>query len=141
MTGRHGTVAERFWPKVEVRGPDDCWPWLGYRDRRDYGHMWAWGRVRPTHRVAWELAQGPIPDGLVIDHLCRTHSCANHAHLEAVTQRENVLRGEAPAARNAVKTHCNRGHEYDVGGVYVEKNGKRHCRACRRPGGKAVSRA
>jgi hypothetical protein len=82
---------------------------------------------RYAHRAAYEEAYGPIPDGLVIDHLCRVRWCCNPEHLEAVTNRENILRGESPPARNARKERCDRGHE-----LTFQAGGKRYCATCRR---------
>lgn len=94
-----GSVADRFWRMVRSAKPGECWEWVGSR-RAGYGRM-AVGRpaglprdtVITAHRIAYEMLIGPIPEGLVIDHLCRNKSCVNPAHLEAVSQRENVLRG------------------------------------------------
>lgn len=63
-----------------------------------------------AHRVAWEIANGPIPDGLVIDHLCGIPRCVNPSHLELVTFRENVLRGNSISAQYARSTECANGH-------------------------------
>lgn len=88
-------AVERFWEKVDRRGPADCWLWTATRTAKD-GH----GRFYPitgkgvlAHRFAYELLVGPIPDGLVIDHLCRVRLCVNPAHLEPVTAEENTRRG------------------------------------------------
>jgi hypothetical protein len=69
------------------------------------------GAVRPAHRVAYEVVHGPVDQALHVDHLCRNRRCINVQHLEAVTPRENALRGIGPAAQNARKTHCKNGHE------------------------------
>jgi hypothetical protein len=83
--------------------------------------------------VMWEAVNGPVPDGLILDHLCCTKACYEPAHLEPVTRRENTMRcPTAPAAINAAKTHCPQGHDYDVGNTYVDKRGKRYCRRCQR---------
>ena len=82
-----------------------------------------------AHRAAYEVRIGPIPDGMVIDHLCRNRACINPAHMEPVTNRENVLRGTGPSAQHARKTHCNYGHAYDDQNT-MHRRGRRHCRKC-----------
>lgn len=85
-------IAERFWAKVQ-KG-DGCWEWLGPR-RRSYGFMWVEGKNLPAHRLAYEFMVGAIPDGLMLDHLCRNKGCVRPDHLEPVTNAENVRRGNA----------------------------------------------
>ncbi len=68
------------------------------------------GKVVRSHRFAYRELRGKIPEELVIDHLCRVRHCVNPWHLELVTTRENILRGEGASARNARKTHCDNGH-------------------------------
>lgn len=88
--------------------------------------------MRSVHRLAWEEVRGPIPAGLVIDHLCRNRACYRIDHLEVVTQRENILRGEGATAVHARKTQCPQGHPYSGPNLYVEPStGKRRCRTCR----------
>jgi len=91
------SLADRFWEKVEFK-PGDCWRWLASGNVLGYGKILseggaANGRWLKAHRVSYELENGPIPNGLVIDHACREPSCVNPAHLEAVTQSENCKRG------------------------------------------------
>jgi hypothetical protein len=125
---------ERFWSRIEnVNG---CWEWQGARHLDGYGHIQLYdartGKKRPigTHRVAWELLVGPIPDGLLFDHLCRNTRCANPTHLELVSQRENVLRSESPAGVNSRRTHCVHGHDLsDLANVYLYPY-KRACKIC-----------
>ena len=108
-----------------------CWLWT-HTLQYGYGMYWKpdkqpWGRV---HRLAYESLKGLIPKGLQIDHLCRTRCCCNPNHLEAVTQRENILRGTAPSAVNSRKTACPAGHLYKEYGYRTLKD--RRCRECDR---------
>lgn len=73
-----------------------CWVWMGSMfSRNGYGRVWWDGRRRQAHRVLWEMANGPVPRGMVLDHRCRVRCCVNPAHLEPVTVRVNTLRGAA----------------------------------------------
>lgn len=103
--------ADRFWAKVEMEPTSGCFIWMGKRKPNGYGVFWLdEERVVYAHRFAYELAKGPIPVGLQIDHLCRVRACVNASHLEAVSQQENLHRGEGIAAQHARKTHCKWGH-------------------------------
>ncbi|WP_417159116.1 HNH endonuclease signature motif containing protein [Streptomyces gilvifuscus] len=137
------SAAERLWARVTPGAPEECWEWPGYKSEAGYGKIGVFfgvddtGKYRMTstytHRVAYESQVGPIPEGMVIDHLCRNRSCCNPAHLEPVTQGTNLLR--APASLpvvNAAKTHCPAGHEYTPENTYVGSEGTRFCRRCDR---------
>ena len=119
---------ERFDEKVE-RTPD-CWLWNATRNNQGYGQFWDGEDTVLAHRWSYEHFVAPIPVGLVLDHLCRTPACVNPNHLEPVTQHENILRGTAPAAQHARKTHCQRGHEFDEANTYRDPRGRRTCRTC-----------
>jgi hypothetical protein len=127
--------ARRFWSKVAA-GPGGCLIWTGGKARSGYGTFFLAGRKQRAHRVAYEDRVGHIPTGLVLDHLCRTRICVNPLHLEAVTDKVNILRGEGLAAQNAMKTHCPAGHEYTPENAYHFKRSEtrvgRNCLACER---------
>jgi len=94
----------RFWAKVDPGWTDDCWTWNANTDKDGYGifSMPTGGpqaRNVKAHRWAYEQYVGPIPDGLVIDHLCRNRGCVNPGHLEPVTARENTVRSDNPVAK------------------------------------------
>lgn len=127
-------LPERFTSKVEIDPTTECWNWQGTthgspRGGARYGRFWWRGRLEGAHRFAYEHAVAPIPAGLQIDHLCRNTLCVNPAHLEPVTQRENILRGSTVSGINARKTHCNSGHEFTTENAYLYK-GARLCRIC-----------
>lgn len=122
---------ERFWRRVE-KSPNGCWEWLGKRNPKGYGKCQFRNKELFAHRVSYAWAYGEIPSGKVIDHLCKNTRCVNPSHLEVVTQRENVLRGESVFAKRKKQTHCVHGHLLDGENLVVYKNGTRHCRACAR---------
>lgn len=117
---------DRFDVKVDRSG--ECHLWMGARLPKGYGRFWDGRRAVYAHRFAYERAKGPIPDGLCIDHLCRTPACVNPEHLEAVTLRENVVRGDTIIAREVAATHCYYGHPLDG----RRSNGRRYCKRCHR---------
>lgn len=115
---------------------DDCWEWAGQRDRRGYGRFDFRSEHAQAHRLVYELFVGPVPHGLVLDHLCRNPPCVNPDHLEPVDNRENILRGTAPTALNAVKTECKWGHPLEGDNLLLRPDG-RECRTCARANGRA----
>lgn len=121
-------VALRFWPRVEVT--KKCWEWQGAKTPRGYGYLQVDRKRQYAHRIAYILAFGKCQDGLVFDHLCRNRACVNPNHLELVTNRVNILRGEAPPAVWAARTHCNFGHELNDQNL-IKSRAYRQCRTCR----------
>jgi hypothetical protein len=123
------TLPPLFWSKV-VALPSGCWEWRGARTRGGYGTFRIGSRSdgsrrsSVSHRLAYESLVGLIPDGLTLDHLCVNPPCVRPHHLEPVTMRANILRGEGPAALNARQTKCIRGHPLTA------RSGQRYCRIC-----------
>lgn len=117
-------------------GPNNCIVWIGARTERGYGRLVVAGVRHSPHRFAWEYRFGNLPKELVLDHLCRNTSCVNMAHLEPVSNRENVLRGVGLSAVNARKTHCVKGHPLSGDNLAYKKGRKPHnapirrCKAC-----------
>lgn len=121
-------VKPRPMPGVQVDGPCILWP--GYINPDGYGIISYNYRSHPAHRFLYQLAYGPLPSGMQVDHLCRNRACINPNHLEPVTVKENVLRGMGFAAQNARKTHCKRGHPLS-GENLIFSGGSRKCRICK----------
>ena len=111
---------------IEIVPFSGCWIWLGSIAKNGYGKIGA----KLAHRVSFIKKHGGIPEGLQIDHLCRTRCCVNPDHLEAVTQKENILRSNSWSAKNAKKTHCDNGHEYTESNTITRVNGWRLCGIC-----------
>jgi hypothetical protein len=111
---------------------NNCWLWAGNCKPDGYGRLWdtAINRYVYAHRLIYEALVGPIPDSLQLDHLCRVPQCINPEHLEPVTQRTNILRGNAPPARHARKKHCKYGHPLSGDNLVISYRGHRQCKAC-----------
>lgn len=102
-----------------------CWNYIPCGSKQGYARI----KEKLAHRVSYEIFKGKIPKGLSIDHKCRNIKCINPEHLEAVTQRENTLRGISIVAKNAKKTHCLRGHELSGENLTIQNN-TRQCKKC-----------
>lgn len=129
------TLEEAFWPKVMPEPNSGCWLWMGGIQSEGYGTLRSRTRKGSgyAHRISYVLHKGPIPKGLELDHKCRVRCCVNPDHLEPVTRKINVRRGDA-WKRNASKTHCPKGHPYEGRNLIVSKRGDgttfRQCRTC-----------
>lgn len=124
-------VYERFISFAE-KTDSGCWVWKGARNNLGYGFFSiARGKHEAAHRWSYKFKHGPIPVGLVIDHLCRNPSCVNPDHLEPVTNKENTLRGIAPNVLLHHLNECKQGHVLEGENIYWRNNGTRECRTCR----------
>lgn len=121
MNAKHAAL---FVAKV-IRG-DGCWEFSGYHCHQGYGRAWNGQKAALAHRVAYELWVGPIPVGLVVDHLCFNRGCVNPAHLRVLTVSENCSR-----QRDASKTHCVNGHEFTPENTRIRTDRGIHQRECR----------
>lgn len=133
MPGRHAPLADRFW-RYAIPS-EGCWIWRGSVGTNGYPRIKAPAGVRPTvlsaHRVGYEIVVGPIPEGLELDHLCKTPLCVNPAHLEPVTRSENARRLRTNTVLNTGV--CHRGHDSSIHGYEPPgKPGVRMCRQCKR---------
>lgn len=130
------STIERFWTKVVCDLESQCWLWTASRDSSGYGQISISGTrlSAKAHRFSFEIEHGAIPIGLELDHLCRVRHCVNPNHLEAVTRRTNVLRGNGPKVAGLfqrLKTHCPAGHPYDLFNTRFYR-GMRRCKTCHR---------
>lgn len=106
-----------------------CHIWQARIQNNGYGMYWWSGRLGLAHRFAYERATGSLPEGKVLDHLCRRPACVNPLHLEAVTQQVNARRGLA-GQRLRDMTHCWAGHPFDDINTYIDPRGHRTCKKC-----------
>lgn len=133
-------IVERL-ARQTVVSESGCWLWTGAKSRGGYGVYLQWRAVDWRPSRAYELARGPIPAGLTIDHLCGNPSCVNPEHLAIATQQENNNRGSSPPALNARKTECKHGHVFDEQNTYLRPKGGRTCRACKAESSRKIKAA
>src|SRR5690349_1152477 len=126
------TPEDRFWAKVETRGPTECWPWIGATASSGYGSFWLNGAAISASRAALILVTNDNPADKLACHHCDNPLCCNPAHLYWGTFTDNAydssLRGHH---RNTAKTHCPKGHEYTTENTWFDR-GWRRCLACLR---------
>lgn len=119
----------RFLSKVD-KDENGCWIWIASISKRGYPNFSIKGKTYNSHRISYVLFKGIIPTSNVIDHLCKNIICVNPSHLEAVTQRENLMRGNTQARNKSHQTHCIHGHPFNKENTYINPMGIRHCRVC-----------
>ena len=129
-------IEARFWKHVSPEPNSGCWLWTASEDGRGYGQFapFGWrglhkqGSIK-AYKFAYLFYRGSVPDGKELDHVCRNRLCVNPDHLEPVSHRENVLRGDSPSARQARQTHCKRGHEFTAENTWSGDEHRR-CKTC-----------
>ena len=123
------SLQERLLNKVLFDENTSCWIWKGAKNWFQYGVIHNQNKLFYSHRISYEIFNGKIPNGFVIDHLCNNRSCINPEHLEAVRQDENVRRSNSFTNQNMKKTHCIHGHLLEVSNL-DKSNLSRGVRAC-----------
>lgn len=122
------SLPPNFWAKTTA---SDCLIWHGAQNSKGYGCFLVNGVSQLAHRLVWEDAHGPIPDGLTIDHRCRARACVNVDHLELVTIAENNRRKKI-AGGLSIGGQCIDGHDITELTAYRHPRGHIECRICRR---------
>jgi len=131
------TALQRFLEKIDIIEGSDCIVWAGSLRCMGYGKIQVGeGRKKEelAHRFSYKNFVGPISEGMQIDHICMNRACVNPSHLRVVTPRDNkVFNSNSAAAKNLIKTHCPKGHEYTPENTLVKKKSYgfgRECRTC-----------
>lgn len=124
--------------EAKVQRTEHCWLWKGAHDKAGYGLFYSGARLLTggqrnvyAHRWSWEQVNGPVPEGLVLDHICENPPCVRVEHLRLATQQENICRGVGASAVNARKKSCPQGHPYSPDNTFI-RSGARVCKKCSR---------
>lgn len=100
---------ERFWAKVQIGAPNECWPWMASLNRGGYGRFNSGGHHGPivlAHRYSYELLVRPIPGEMTIHHLCFNRACVNPSHLDVLSRPAN-----SGIQERMFNSHCPNGHQ------------------------------
>lgn len=126
-------LTDRFWSKVDQTG--DCWLWQAYTSKTGYGQFRLGKTMVKAHRMAYELTNGSLEPDAVLRHSCDTPACVRPDHLMPGTQADNIQdmddRGRR-RSRNGSQTECHKGHPFSPENTYLNPQGSRECRPCRR---------
>jgi len=119
-----GQSAYAFWALTEDR--EGCRVWAGGSNGNGYGRLSVNGRMVYAHRHAWQITNGDIPEGMVVDHTCYNRACVKPSHLRLATFQENAWNQDG--ARGSTETDLrNVRHMRDGWQVNITKHGKSHC--------------
>lgn len=120
----------RFISFVRPQPNNGCWLWAGKLSHNGYAVFSVGRRLLPATHFILDRIAIDIPDRHQPDHLCKTACCVNPFHLQVVTQKENIRRGNSPAGINARRTHCTNGHPFNAANTMIDR-GRRRCKICR----------
>lgn len=116
---------------AKIKIIEKCWEWTGTLNPGGYGSIMYKSHSQGIHRHVYAILNGPIPERMEIDHLCRNRKCCNPNHLELVTKSKNLQRGKH-SNQHKNKTHCVNNHEFTPENTYMRKHGGRSCRTCKK---------
>ena len=123
------TSVDRIFKRINIDKKTGCWNWVGCKTS-GYGQVRVNKKLYRVHRLMYELFVEKPPEGkdtYVLDHLCNNRACCNPTHLQLISDKENILKGNGATARKARQTHCKNGHL-----LPQSKNGHRRCAICHR---------